>query len=311
MQANFGAGDVFLIPPATATDQTIVRIATLQEVQLDFSTTIKELMGAFQFAEESANAEAKLTGKAKFGKVDGRLLSAAMPGSTVTAGSKIKVQETGTVAAGAVTVTGSAAFAEDFGVYAADGTPYSKIIPASFTGAIATTTLTVSAITVGFLGVGQIIAGSGITAGTTILSQLTGTTGGVGTYSISVSQTVSSEAMTTTAGLLQYSGPTAGVYAFATGSNGLVLNFRYSKTQTGGKTVVLNNQQMGLTTKYVVELFNTSANNNVKTLGAKLFAAVFPKINLPFKNTDFTIPELDFTCHDNGSLAVAEFYIND
>ncbi len=70
----------------------------------------------------------------------------------------------------------------------------------AFTGAIATTTLTVSAISSGAISLNQIIA-SGATAGTKILSQLTstepdGALGGRGTYTVDTSQTQSSTAMT-------------------------------------------------------------------------------------------------------------------
>lgn len=65
----------------------------------------------------------------------------------------------------------------------------------SFTGSIAGTTLTVSAVGAGALAVGQIIAGVGVTVGTRITALGTGT-GGVGTYTVSASQTVSSTAMT-------------------------------------------------------------------------------------------------------------------
>lgn len=65
---------------------------------------------------------------------------------------------------------------------------------ASFTGAISGTTLTVSAVASGTIAVGQTLVGSGITAGTTINALGTGT-GGTGTYTVSVSQTVASESM--------------------------------------------------------------------------------------------------------------------
>lgn len=68
---------------------------------------------------------------------------------------------------------------------------------AAFTGAIAGTTLTVSAVASGTLAVGQVISGAGVTAGTTITASGTGT-GGTGTYTVSASQTVSSESMTST-----------------------------------------------------------------------------------------------------------------
>jgi hypothetical protein len=67
---------------------------------------------------------------------------------------------------------------------------------ASFTGSIATTTLTVSAVSAGTIYPSMQISGTGVTAGTRIVAQLTGTTGGTGTYTVSASQTVSSTAMT-------------------------------------------------------------------------------------------------------------------
>ena len=67
---------------------------------------------------------------------------------------------------------------------------------ASFTGSIATTTLTVSAVSAGTIYPSMQISGTGVTAGTRIVAQLTGTTGGAGTYTVSASQTVSSTAMT-------------------------------------------------------------------------------------------------------------------
>lgn len=64
------------------------------------------------------------------------------------------------------------------------------------TGSISGTTLTVTAVTSGTLKAGQPIAGSGVTAGTVILAQLTGTPGGIGTYSVSASQTAASTTIT-------------------------------------------------------------------------------------------------------------------
>jgi microcystin-dependent protein len=58
-------------------------------------------------------------------------------------------------------------------------------IASSFTGAISSTTLTVSAVASGQLFVGQTISGTGVTSGTTITAFGTGT-GGVGTYTVSV-----------------------------------------------------------------------------------------------------------------------------
>ena len=65
------------------------------------------------------------------------------------------------------------------------------------TGAIAGTTLTITVATSGALYIGSLLTGTGVTAGTTISAFVTGT-GGVGTYTVSISQTVSSTAITGT-----------------------------------------------------------------------------------------------------------------
>lgn len=64
---------------------------------------------------------------------------------------------------------------------------------ATFTASIAGTNMTVSAVASGVLAVGQTIAGSGIPAGVTILSQSSGSAGSTGVYVISAPLTISSE----------------------------------------------------------------------------------------------------------------------
>lgn len=74
-----------------------------------------------------------------------------------------------------------------------------QIVPTAFTGAISGTTLTVSAITSGVLAVGQSLAGIGISPNTVITALETGT-GGIGTYSVNNSQSITSESMTSANG---------------------------------------------------------------------------------------------------------------
>lgn len=67
---------------------------------------------------------------------------------------------------------------------------------ASFTGVISGNVLTTSAVT-GTIQPGTTIAGTGVTTGTCIINQQSGTTGGVGTYLVTVTGTVASASMTT------------------------------------------------------------------------------------------------------------------
>jgi hypothetical protein len=70
-------------------------------------------------------------------------------------------------------------------------------LAASFTGSIAGNTLTVSAVASGTIVVGQIVSDlGGNVVGNTVITGLGTGTGGVGTYNVSINQTVGSEAMT-------------------------------------------------------------------------------------------------------------------
>jgi len=69
-----------------------------------------------------------------------------------------------------------------------------RVVPheASFIASISGTTMTVSSVTTGTLLSGMVLTGTGVTAGTRIVSQSSGTAGGTGTYVVSASQTVAS-----------------------------------------------------------------------------------------------------------------------
>ena len=86
---------------------------------------------------------------------------------------------------------------------------------ASFTGVIANSVLTVSSLT-GTISIGMTIAGTGVNTGTTIVNQLTGAPGGVGTYTVQGDDTASSTTITAqatgTTALGQPFGAPASVY---------------------------------------------------------------------------------------------------
>ena len=104
------------------------------------------------------------------------------------------------------------------------------------TGAISGTTLTVSAVTSGTLAIGQVLTGTGVTAGTTITALGTGT-GGIGTYTVSATQTVTSTSITGTGTATNYtligaSANTVGLTFIATGG-GTGTGTAYSTYDTG------------------------------------------------------------------------------
>ena len=65
----------------------------------------------------------------------------------------------------------------------------------SFTASISGTTMTVTSIATGSITIGQVLTGTGVTIGTTVTAYLSGS-GGVGTYTVSASQSVSSTTIT-------------------------------------------------------------------------------------------------------------------
>jgi hypothetical protein len=86
----------------------------------------------------------------------------------------------------------------------------------TFTGSISGTTLTVTAVVLGSITPGQPIADVGgyVTTGTTVVSQVSGISGGVGVYTVNTAQSVSSETM-----YLVGSGPQYPPLVLGAGSN--------------------------------------------------------------------------------------------
>ena len=152
------------------------------------------ISGQIQYTIGPTPSTANYIGAAISGTINGKILTVSgissgavalgqtLKGSGITSGTKI-VQF----------LTGAGGNVNEVGTYQLNisGT---TVAPA-FTGSISGTTLTVSAITAGYLGIGSVISGTGVTSGTTITAILNGS-GGVGTYTVSASQTVGSEAMT-------------------------------------------------------------------------------------------------------------------
>ena len=160
---------------------------------------------------------------------------------------------------------------------------------ASFTGSIAGSTLTVSPTgIVGTIGVGQVIAGSGITVGTTITALGTGT-GGAGTYTVSSAQTVSSTTITATGGIITVSAapPNGDIVVFSTtgtlptgitaGTTYYVVNrtsttFQFSATSGGSAIVVTGTSQSGTQTATSYTLVNASGGSSgVTETTSKIF----------------------------------------
>jgi len=144
----------------------------------------------------------------------------------------------------------------------------------TFTGYISGTTLTISAVTSGTLSVGQVISGTGVASGTTITALGTGT-GGVGNYTVSISQTVGSvgsQITISTTNLKLYMPPATSV---STGQSALIRNIgsqTFTVVDTSGNTIV--SIASGIA-QYVYVTSNTTINGTwgTVTFGAGTSAA--------------------------------------
>ena len=134
----------------------------------------------------------------------------------------------------------------------------------SVTGSIAGNVLTVSAVASGTLYPGATLSGTGgggVTSGTKIVSQLSGTTGGTGTYALNVpSQTVTSTTITAAAGLLTVASVTSGTLAV-----GDVLSGTGGGGVTSGTTITALGTGTGGTGTYIVDPTQTVAVGTVIT----------------------------------------------
>lgn len=149
-------------------------------------------------------------------------------------GTLVVVVDGVTKTAGALDLTSATSFSAA-ALLMATALSLTPVPNAHVTASQSTTVLNVTAVTDGVLAVNQVLSGGSIVGGTTILAQLTGTPGGIGTYTVSTSGTVSSTAVTASTpgvqydsvrGAFQVSSSTTGVsstMSFATGTTASAL----------------------------------------------------------------------------------------
>ncbi|RVT95244.1 hypothetical protein EOD42_16800 [Rhodovarius crocodyli] len=131
---------------------------------------------------------------------------------------------------------------------------------ASVTASITDNVMTVTAVGSGTLVPGAILSGTGVVTGTTVVRQLTGTTGGVGTYQVSIFQTVASTTVSASYGTMT-------VTAVASGA--LAVGDVLSGTNVTANTIVTGfGTGTGGTGTYYVNLTQTAASATVNATGA-------------------------------------------
>ena len=299
---SFGIGALVATPQGGGSP---VQFGTLQEVEVDFKSTLKELMGQFKFPVAVAAGAFKITWKAKSANVSASVFNLLF-GATPTVGQKLW------------------AYTEADSTGTANST--------TFTAAISGTAMTSSA---GTPVIGAQITGTGVSPGTFIVS-------GSGTaWVVNQSQTVSSTTMTmvgegfkvtnsaafdqdmgisyasTGAPLTKVSGiaPSAGQYLVSAGvysfhpsdaSKGFVVNYTYTQSTTGYNTVVANSL-MGAVTPFQLDLYENNAAVAGQQWSLRLYNAISDGVTLGFKNEDWTVPDISGGAFANAANNVFEF----
>jgi hypothetical protein len=135
---TFGSGTLFGVRNDVA-NATPVKFGALQEASVEFSASSKELYGQYQFPLAVARGKAKITGKAKFGQIQGRAFTDLFFGQTANAGqTTVANAEAGAVpgsSAYTIQVTNHATYIADLGVvYAATGLPLTLVASSPSSG---------------------------------------------------------------------------------------------------------------------------------------------------------------------------------
>ena len=125
---NFGVGNWFCKRTDTA-NQTVTLLGVLQDMEIDIDRTNKELIGQYALPVDIAQAQMKITGKAKYAQVGLGNLNNTILGQTQVSNSGFQIAapeaQTGALT---VTVTNGATFSEDLGVrYHSTGNPLQPV----------------------------------------------------------------------------------------------------------------------------------------------------------------------------------------
>jgi hypothetical protein len=135
-QFVFGTGQIFTTPVGGGAP---LRLGTLQDVSVDFSSDIKQLYGQYQLPVSVARGKTKVEGKASTGELNLDTYNALYFNEEVVTGEKVQaINEQKTVPASSpytVTATNGANFFMDLGVYnATTGLPLKQVASGPTTG---------------------------------------------------------------------------------------------------------------------------------------------------------------------------------
>jgi hypothetical protein len=140
MQLSFGSGALWGERlDATGSGIGPRQFGVLQDIQIDFDWTTKELYGQYQFPQAIARGQCKVTGKAKFARILGLLYADLFWGIGAATGqfavAQNEAQNVPATTPYTVTVANAASYNDDLGVYyAATGKAFNRVTTPSAAG---------------------------------------------------------------------------------------------------------------------------------------------------------------------------------
>jgi hypothetical protein len=117
-QYSFGSGTLI----GKRTDVTGTQpclLGTLQDVSVDFDRKVETLLGQYNMPVAAGGGEFKISGKAKFARLQATQINNLFLGQTLTANAMLEMTtgETVTVSSGSATVANGSTYVEDLGVF--------------------------------------------------------------------------------------------------------------------------------------------------------------------------------------------------
>lgn len=106
----------------------------------------------------------------------------------------------------------------------------------------------------------------------------------------------------------QYSvNTTTGVYTFGTADAGkaVLINYTYAQTTSGARSVI-NNQIMGTAVTFQIDFYQKNPNIAGAQWSLRLYSCMSSKLSVASKNSDFTVPEIDFEAFANSANNIGE-----
>ena len=323
---QFGSGVLWGIPTTgnLAANTTPQRFGTLQDVSVDISQKLVELMGGNKGPDDVAPSDMKVTGKAGFGKLDINLYNQLFFANTITnSATGFSPDEPHVIPSSSsyvITVAYSASFSKDLGVLyqatAANGwasTPLTRIpsgTPSQGEYTVSAGVYTFAAadasapvlISYNYISSSYLVAAEAQTVPSTTPYQLVVNYGstfeadeGV-VYAVGLTPLTKVFITPTVTGTYAVN-ITSGQYTFAPGDEGLgvLISYTYRAVGLGGLTLTVSNELQGYGPVFELYLFEPYQGQN----GMHLYACRSSKLTQPRKRDGYRIDSFEFTSYPN------------